>query len=79
MSATEKQKHGHSLRFRPLGKQVRVSVPVVTKEQVVKAKEAVERACRSGQFSRLSSLEAAQKTYGHLLTFLEVTHIRSLR
>jgi hypothetical protein len=57
MSAIEKQKIGFSLRFRPLGKQVRVPVPVETKEQVVKAKEAVEKACRSGQFSRLSTLE----------------------
>lgn len=57
MSAIEKQKTGYSLRFRPLGKQVRVPVPVETKEQVVKTKEAVERACRSGQFSKLSSLE----------------------
>lgn len=57
MSAIEKQKIGFSLRFRPLGKQVRVHVPVETEEQVVKTKEAVEMACRSGQFSRLSGLE----------------------
>jgi hypothetical protein len=79
MSAIEKQKTGYSLRFRPLGKQVRVHVPVETKEQVVGIRQVVERACRSGQFSRLSGLEDAQKTYGHLLTLLEVTHIRSLR
>jgi len=57
MSAIEKQKHGYSLRFRPLGKQVRVQVPVETEEQVVKTKVAVEMACRSGQFSGLSDLE----------------------
>jgi len=57
MSAIEKQRHGYSLRFRPLGRQIRVPVPVETEEQVVKTKEAVERACRSGQFSKLSSLE----------------------
>jgi len=57
MSAIEKQKTGFSLRFRPLGKQVRVHVPVETEEQVVKTREAVEMACRSGLFSRLSSLE----------------------
>jgi integrase len=57
MSAIEKQKTGYSLRFRPLGKQVRVPVPVETKEQVVKTKEAVELACRSGQFSKLSGVE----------------------
>jgi integrase len=57
MSAIEKQRHGYSLRFRPLGKQVRVHVPVETEEQVVKTWEAVEMACRSRQFSRLSSLE----------------------
>jgi integrase len=57
MSAIEKQKVGFSLRFRPLGKQVRVHVPVETNEKVVKTKEAVEKACRSGEFSGLSSLE----------------------
>lgn len=57
MSAIEKQKSGFSLRFRPLGKQIRVHVPVESKEQVVKIKESVERACESGRFSNLSTLE----------------------
>ncbi len=57
MSAIEKQRIGYSLRFRPFGKQIRVPVPVETEEQVVKAKKAVETACRSGQFSKLSVLE----------------------
>ncbi len=57
MSAIEKQRIGYSLRFRPLGKQVRVPVPVQTEEEVTKIKTTLERACRSGQFCSLSALE----------------------
>jgi hypothetical protein len=56
MHGIEKCVGGWSLRFRPLGKQIRVTVNGGTEEAVLKARNEVERACKTGDFSRLSGI-----------------------